>query len=332
MSAKKKTRKAQQRSKEKRDAAARPSASPPRKLSWSEVRVQIIVGGAALLGLFVWSYWPTLVELVKAWYREPDYSYGFLVIPLAIMFLWFRQESFPGFTGRIAWGGLAIIGLSIALRYTGALYYLDAIDGWSIPIWVAGAVCLLFGWRIALWSWPSLAFMMLMVPLPYTVERMFRLPLQRVATKLSTLTLQTLGQPALSEGNVVFLGEHQLEIAEACSGLRIFMTIVAVAFVYLIMVRTPWWTKIALVASTLPIALIANSQRIVMNGMIFQYFTISPEGKETVDHYVGIYFMIPLAACLFLFVLWYLNKLVVEVEAADISSVVRRQSRMASEG
>src|SRR5205085_12150515 len=45
---------------------------------------------------FAWSYWPVLVNLAETWSKEPDYSHGFLVAPIALAILWFRRASFPG--------------------------------------------------------------------------------------------------------------------------------------------------------------------------------------------------------------------------------------------
>ncbi|HYW81206.1 MAG TPA: exosortase/archaeosortase family protein, partial [Thermoguttaceae bacterium] len=166
-------------------------------------------------------------------------------------------------------------------------------------------------------------FLWFMIPLPYTVERVLRDPLQKVATKLSSAVLQVLGQPAISESNTILLGEHHLEVADACSGLRIFVGIAALAFAYIIIVRRPWWERVLLVLSILPIALIANSTRIVCTGLLYQF--VSGEAAERFSHDLAGYVMIPYAACLFAAVLWYLGALMREVEVADIGSVIRRE-------
>lgn len=278
-------------------------------------------GGAVLLAaVFLWSYWPTIGTLVRAWEEQADYSHGYLVVPVALSFLWARREYFPGFAPRLAWWGLLLVIVSIAMRYAGALVYLGAVDAWSMLLWVAGATWFMGGWKLVRWSAPSIAFLWFMIPLPYRVERWLSLPLQSVATKLSCSLLQCLGQPALSEGNTILLGEHQLEIEEACSGLRIFVGIAALAFAYLVLVRRTWWEKLLLVASIVPIALIANSTRIVITGVLYQY--TSGEIAHKFSHDIAGWAMIPFAAFLFAAFLWYLGKLVHEVEPLD---VLRRQ-------
>lgn len=282
-----------------------------------------VVGFAILAGVVIWAYWPTLVELVRAWDREPDYSHGFLVVPLAIVFMWSRRGGFPGLSVAIAWGGLFLLGFSVALRFVAARFYLTPVDGWSLLFVAAGVAWLLGGWRLLVWASPSILFLWFMVPLPYRAERLVSYPLQRVATKLSCWTLQSLGQPAIAEGNTILLGDHRLEVEEACSGLRILMGVIALAFAYVILTRRTWWEKLLLLSSAIPIALLANAARVVVTGLLSQL--VSSEAGATFAHDMAGWCMILFAAVMFAFVLWYLGKLFPAVEPIGIHSVVRRE-------
>jgi exosortase len=289
----------------------------------------LALGGSVLAGAFVWAYWPTLVSLVAAWNREPDYSHGFFVAPLAAYFLWVRRDRFPhgpkkgSFSAGLSWLGLGLVAASVGARAFGAHFYLDAIDGWSIMFWVGGVVWFFGGWRVLWWSAPSIVFLWFMVPLPFRMERWLSLPLQGAATKLSCWILQGLGQPALAEGHVIFLGDYRLEIEQACSGLRIFVGIVALAFAYVIITRRSWWEKALLLLSALPIALLANAARIVATGLLYQF--VSGEAAKQFSHDGAGWVMIVFAAGLFGLVLWYLCSLVREVEVVEIGDAVRRE-------
>ena len=302
----------------------------PAEIDWRVRLPNLTVGAVILAVAFFWAYWPTLVALVVKWDTEPDYSHGYFVVPLALYFLWARRDGFPGFADRLDWPGLALILMAMGMRFFSAQWFLGALDGWSILFWVAGVVWLLGGWRMLWWSLPSVAFLWFMIPLPFRVERWMSLPLQRVATKISCWTLQMFGQPALAEGNTILLGAndntsmfHHLEVEQACSGLRIFVGIVALAFAYLVLVRRPLWERALLLLSVLPIALIANATRIVGTGMLYQW--VSGEAAHKFSHDVAGYVMIPFAAGLFALVLWYMSKLMQEVELADVRTVVRRE-------
>ncbi|MCU0880418.1 MAG: exosortase/archaeosortase family protein [Pirellulaceae bacterium] len=277
--------------------------------------------GLACLGVGLWAYWPTLKGLVNTWNTVPDYSHGFLVIPLAIVFLVARQKSCPGVGPSSPAVGLPLLALALAMRVAAGRFFFDFLDGWSILPWVAGSVALVGGWRLLVWSLPSIGFLWFMVPLPFGWESMASMPLQRIATKISCYVLQLLGQPAFAEGNVILLGENQLEVAQACSGLRLFISVMALAYAYVALVKRTWWEKAILILSLVPIAIVANATRIVATGLMYQF--VSGEAAHKFAHDFAGYAMIPLAAAMFWGVLWYLRLLVREDEVMDMSTLVR---------
>ena len=271
----------------------------------------------------LWSYWPTIFELITAWNKNPDYSHGYFVLPLALYFLWARRDKYPGISHNLAWTGLSVIALSIGLRLIAARFYLGGVDGWSIPLWIAGMVWFLSGANVLWWSLPSIVFLWFMVPLPYGMERWLSLPLQRVATELSCWVLHCLGQPALAEGNTILLNDFQLEVEQACSGLRIFVGIMALAFVYLVLIRRSWWERASLIVSVIPIALVSNASRIIVTALLYQY--VSGEAAHKFAHDLAGWIMIPYAAALFAMVLWYLGSLFREEEQVDVGAILRHE-------
>ena len=283
---------------------------------------------------FLWSYWPTLLGLVRTWDSSPDYSHGYLVVPLALYFLWSRREQYPGLHRPAGWSivgpvviGFLLIAASIGIRWLGARYRLGAVDGWSMMVWAAGAVWVLGGWRLFRWSWPSVAFLFFMIPLPWRLERGLSVPLQRVATEISTWTLQVLGQPAFAQGNVITLGEQQLEVAEACSGLRILVGIAAIAFAYCVLIRNSWWKRLAVLLATIPVALTANATRVVVTALLYQL--VSVEAGQKFSHDVVGWLMIPFAATLFALVVLYFDRLFPEVETVEMSQLFLREEERA---
>ena len=281
------------------------------------------VAGTLLGVSFFWAYWSTLAYLVTAWNNEPDYSHGFLVPLLAVFFLWTDRDRCPGLSERIAWAGLLLVLLSIASRVTASYYFLPQIDAWSIPLWIAGVVWMLGGWLLARWSLPSILFLYFMVPLPYRMERWLSLPLQTLATKLSAAMLQCLGQPALAEGHTIHLGAHQLEVEQACSGLRMLVGITALAVAYILMFRNTWWERLLLLASVFPIALAVNTTRIAATGLLYQH--VSSEAGKTFSHDFAGWAMIVLAVVLFAGVLWYLRHLFPEKETTKVGDLLHKR-------
>lgn len=280
--------------------------------AWALSPMQIIIVGFVMVAAVLWAYWPTLAEMVHQWEVQPDYSHGYLVLPISLFFLWSRRATLPAeHPGPSIWG-IVLLLIAGAMRAVAGMYFLLPLDGWTIPITIAGCVWLVCGWSCLRWSLPAIAFLWFMVPIPFRVESWLSVPLQGVATKLSTAALVFLGQPAIAEGNTILLGEHTLFVAEACSGLRIFVGIFALAFAFVLFSRWSWWQKVLVLLAVLPVAIIANSIRIVITGLLYQW--VSSDAGQKFSHDLAGIVMIPLAALLFWMFLTYLDQLFPAVE------------------
>lgn len=291
-------------------------AAPEAEVWCAKIGTPVFLAGVAVVAIaFCWSYWPVACDLVHIWNHEPDYSHGYFVLPAALYFLWARRGSLPAPSDLLHWGGMALLACSGVIRVAGSLWYIDALEAWSLLFWIAGACWLLGGWRLLKWTLPSVGFLAFMIPLPFHAEHLLSLPLQRVATKLSCWMLQFLGRPAVAEGNVIFVNDVTLGVAEACSGLRIFMSIAALAYVYMVLVKRDWWMKAILGASVLPVALATNAVRIVATGLLHEW--VSGEAAHKFSHDLAGWMMMPVAAGLLGLVSWYFGRVIIDVETVS---------------
>ncbi|MEX2177022.1 MAG: exosortase/archaeosortase family protein [Pirellulaceae bacterium] len=284
------------------------------------LQVKVLMCSVLLL-IGIWSFAPTVSRLAHTWYNVADYTHGFLVLPLALFFLWARRDTRPNLDSTAPVAAVLFLLASVLTRLAGDAFFLTFMDGWSIIPWAAAMVALLGGWPLLRWSWPSIAFLIFMVPLPFAIEHDLSGPLQRIATVISTTVLQFLGQPAFAEGNIILIGEERLEVAQACSGLRLFMGVIALTYAYVVIVRRPWWEKLILVLAAVPVAIVSNSARIVATGLLFQ-LTTDAQIHEWIHEGAGLA-MIGLAWLMFWVLLSYLRWLFVEEDVMDISAVVK---------
>jgi exosortase len=256
-----------------------------------------MLGIVALLGL-LWAYLPTLATLVRRWSHDPQYSHGFIVPVFALIVLWFRRGMFPPGTLRPSWWGVVLLLGGAGLRLVGVYYYYDFLDAVSLLPSVTGLCLLLGGWPILRWSWPAIAFLLFMLPLPYHVDLLLAYPLRRLATLASTYVLQTLGVPALAEGNVIVIEELRIGVVEACSGLGMLMTFFALSTAVAFVIGRPLFDKVFVFLSAVPVGVLMNVLRITVTA--FLYRVASPELARAVFHDVAGWGMMPLA----LLVLW----------------------------
>ena len=267
-----------------------------RKLSLSrQLLATWMLGLVGFVGVLLYSYWPTLCWAEDAWRNEPDYSHGYLVVPLAALLCWIRAESLPSIQASPGWAGLWLIAIGIAMRVVSRLVYADFLDGWSLVPMLVGSVWVFFGFKVMKWSLPALAFLLLLIPMPYRAESLMSWKLQGVATELSTIFLRVLGQPAVSEGHVIWVNDQRLLIEQACSGLRIFMGVAALAFFWAATVNRDrgWIDRIVLLSSIVPLAVFVNAVRITVVGVLYQTFT-DPVAQASIHDWSG-YAMIPIA-------------------------------------
>jgi exosortase len=246
------------------------------------------------IACLAWTFWPTFVELAQVWQHNPQYTHGYLVPLFALGLLWLRRDQLDLSACAPNWLlGVPLLALGIGLRLWGAYFFYIWLDPLSILPTVAGLVCLLGGWPALRWSWPAVLFLGFMVPLPYRLATALSGPLQELATVVSTFLMQTIGLPALSEGNVIHLNEESIGVVEACSGLSMLMVFFALStLVAVVSARRPLLERLVLVASAVPIALVSNILRITATGILHE--TSNSETAKAFFHDVAGWLMMPI--------------------------------------
>ncbi len=261
----------------------------------------------------VWAYWVTLGNMATLWGRDPQYSHGYLVPLFALYLLWLRRELWPN-AFRPSWLGAPLLLVGILTRFGGAFAGSPWLDAISLLPTLAGVWLMLGGWPTLRWSWPAIGFLFYMLPLPYTFSGQLAGPLQRFATIVSTFLLQTMGVPAIAEGNVILLSEVEIGIVEACSGLRMLVIFFALSTAVALLIKRPLWEKALIVASAIPIALACNIVRITGTGVLHEL--VSSEMANAVFHDLAGWLMMPLALAMLWVEMALLARLLVEVPAA----------------
>jgi len=144
------------------------------------------------------------------------------------------------------------------------------------------------------------------------------MPLQNIAAEVAVFTLQLTGVDATVAGTKIIIGsgvdEHTLNVAEACAGLRSLMTFISIAAALAFLSHRPFWQKLVITLSAIPIAISCNVMRVSGQGLLDHY--VSRQISEGFAHqFVGLAMLIP-AFFLILLVGWLLDKIFIE-EAAE---------------
>lgn len=266
-------------------------------VNWLEQNRDQLVPLAILVGVLlvlVGVFWNALDYRGAMWFWEnPKYSHGWLVPLFTVILLWMRFEPIGGVTPAARFAGLGILGASLGMRLFATYYTYRVPEMYTFVPAVAGVFLLVGGWKTVRWAWPAVGFLIFMFPLPGFLDSGLLAPLQRLATTASTYALQTIGIPTYNEGNRIVIGEIQLGVVEACSGLRMLTIFVALAVAITLVTDRPWWERIVIVLSAVPIALAVNIVRITVTGIL--HLTAGPQLAELVFHDLAGWFMMPMA-------------------------------------
>lgn len=229
------------------------------------------VGLVAVALAFV-VYGPILYYMVLHWDAVADYSHGFLIAPLALYFAWERKPQLQRARIESSWWGLVPLLLSTTTLVIGRLGTELMNMRVSFVLALIGLVLLLWGRQVfKILAFP-LFFLFLMVPLPQSLVNIVAFPLQLIAADWAVNVLYYMRIPALREGNIIHLPETTLFVADACSGLRSLMALITLGVVFAYFFRKSWGERIIIVASTIPIAIIVNSMRVALTGILTYRF------------------------------------------------------------
>jgi exosortase len=267
----------------------------------------------------IWTSLPQLREMFERWSHDPRYSHGFLVPAFAAYLLWVRRGMLNPAPSGGCWWGILVIAMGESLRLTGARFYVGWFESLALLPSLAG-ICLLFGGVSALrWAAPSLGFLAFMIPLPYRIEMALGYPLQRAATVASNYLLQTMGLPAVAEGNIIMIDDAKIGVVEACNGLGMLYMFLAIACGLALISKRVLLEKIFIVFSALPIAFAANVARISLTGLL--HATVGHRVADVVYHDLAGWLMMPLAMAALWVELIVLSRLFIEYDALESAPI-----------
>ena len=219
------------------------------------------VAGALLL------FASAIGQLYSIWNAQPEYSYGILIPALSAFLIWRHRDQLRGLPLTGSWYGLLLIGAGLALRLVGTLATMPALVHYAMLLVLYGLVLSLTGPALFRRLLMPLFILVFMVPLPPVLSEALSGELQLLSSKLGVLVIRAAGISVYVEGNVIDLGTYQLEVAEACSGLRYLFPLMTLAFMVAYAFGGAFWKRCLVFLSSIPITLLMNSFRIGVIGI-----------------------------------------------------------------
>jgi len=222
-----------------------------------------------VLGLAV-MYVPTYIDLARGlWKNEAD-AHGPIILAVVAWLVWRQRATLAGEAEKSApLAGSAALALGLMLYAVGRSQGIAQFEvGSQIPV-LAGSVLLLLGWRALARLWLPLAFLIFLVPLPGFVIVSMTGPLKSMVSQMVESVLYELGYPIARSGVMLSIGQYQLLVTDACSGLNSLYTLAALGLLYLYLTASGNIARtVCLLASIFPIALAANFVRVLILTLI----------------------------------------------------------------
>lgn len=260
-----------------------------------------------LLAVFVFAaYWDGLAELWRRWSIQPEYSHGFL-IPLVVLYILWEKKTLiqHAVTGPL-WSGLILLVVAMLMLVVGEISALYLFIHYSLIIFLIGASLLLLG-KATRYTVMPLLLLCFAIPLPYVIEVVLTAKLQLVSSMLGVMLIRVCQIPVFLEGNVIDLGIYQLQVVEACSGLRYLFPLMSVGFIAAYFYQVAFWKRALVFLATIPITIFMNSLRIGVIGVLVDNWGISMAEGFLHDFEGWIIFMF--CAAILALLIWILEKI-----------------------
>lgn len=223
---------------------------------------------------FLLLYLPTYVTLAEVIWSTDEQGHGPMILGASAWLLWsLRERLFSGPARPAPGAGLFFLVVGVLLYIVGRSQQIIEIEGFSqIPV-LMGCLLLVRGWSGVRIAWFPLFFLLFMVPLPGALVQAMTLPLKAIVSYVAENLLYWAGYPIGRTGVMLTIGQYQLLVADACSGLNSLFTLEALGLLYMnIMNYKSKARNVVLAVMIIPISFVSNVTRVITLVLITYYF------------------------------------------------------------
>jgi len=263
-------------------------------------RLVAIAAGAAFLALF----WPILAVRFHFYFETPRYSHCMLLPVVSAVWIWDRWATLRVVPRMASGRGVACLASGVLLFVYGRLVANNMVQHVAMLVALVGLVWALCGGALVRALAFPLGYLALMIPWKPWDEKL-TLPLQGLATRIAQSFFEALGWVVVREGNVLQLPRLKLLVEEGCSGIHSLFALVALATAWVFFVERPTWLRATLIASAVPIAVVANAVRVSATGVLA--YKVNPDYAQGVSHETAGMIVFAIGVAMMLCVDWCLK-------------------------
>ncbi|MDD5459771.1 MAG: exosortase/archaeosortase family protein [Phycisphaerae bacterium] len=267
-------------------------------------------------------------NLVRQWLDDSNWSHGILIPFFSLYFLHNNRDELLSIKPKTSYIGLMFLILALLFYPFNIVWLRYGYFNPLMIIAVMGSVVLFMGgWKVIKLTWLPIFFLIFAIPLPQRYYVAITMPMRNLAATVATALLNMVnGLQATASGvviDVIYKGqkvEPSLNVAEACSGMRLLMAFVALGVAMAYLHKRPVWHRLVLLASTIPIAIFCNMVRVTITGFI--YILIHPKYAQGIYHDMLGFSMLFLAFGIYGFLGWFMESLFEEEKQSVTEDVI----------
>lgn len=247
----------------------------------------------------------SLVEMEYRWSSLEQYSHGYMIPAVAIFLVWVNMRAVKAMSWQPSWWSSGLMLMALIGWCLGELSSLFIIVHYSFIVAIVALTMSLIGWRGVLLLWAPLLYLIWMIPLPVFILNQLSQELQLISTQIGVAVIRLMDITVFAEGNVIDLGNYQLQVVEACSGLNYLFPLMSFGFLLAVLYKGPRWHSLLIFFATIPITVFMNSLRIGMIGIAVEYWGIGV--ADGFMHAFEGWFVFMTCLALLVLLIWLLN-------------------------
>jgi exosortase len=242
----------------------------------------LAIGVAAVLGCsyfrFATDVWPL-----------PNNDHEPVVVAIALFTFWLKRREFTAAKApEYTFTAMLLLCFGVLALLLGARTKIATLESVAHLVILIGALWLFGGSHLVRRLWFSLFFLLLSIPVPSFLLAMATKDLKELVANVAESAIYVLGYPIARDGVVITIGQYQLLVAEACSGMNSIISLSAIGLVYLYLVPPKRvWQYLATVLCIVPIAVAANIVRIMLL-ILITYHLGDAAGQGFLHEFAGL--------------------------------------------
>lgn len=256
--------------------------------AWRRHLIALAAVSAVILLLFR----RDLATLVNLWWTSTTYGHCLFIAPVVAWLVWTRRAELAQLSPQSWWPGLAVVAIGGFGWLLGEAAGVSFARQLGLVMMLQGAVVTVLGPHVARGLAFPLAYAWFMVPFGEWLEP----PLQTVTVAMVMPLLHLFGVPAEVDGVLIHAGRYWFEVAEACSGSKFVLSMLAFGVLVMNVCFRSWKRRAVFFAVAIVVPVLANGVRAF--GTIYAAELTSLEAATGFDHivYGWIFFGLVMAA------------------------------------